>query len=95
MPVNLNYLRISTLFIHEPRRQLWAYTMKKRLGMNVGTLMPALASMVKAGWLTSEEEPNYDRRITSRPQRRLYRITEHGISETRRLLTDLQLPLST
>lgn len=92
MRVNLTVLRISTLFIHEPKRPLWAYLIRQRLGMNVGKLMDALQRMERSGWLTSEHEPHYNRALVSRPQRRLYRITDKGVAETKAVLADLRLP---
>ena len=92
MRVNLTVLRISTLLMAEPKRPLWAYFMKQKLRMNIGKLMQALAGMEGAGWVTSETEPNYDRRLTSRPQRRLYRITDLGVEQTKAVLADLRLP---
>lgn len=93
MRINVTILRIATLFVRQPKRPLWARFMERKLGINAGTLFSALQRMVAAGWLTSHVEPAPPNEfLPLRPQRRLYRITELGLTETRRALSDLQVP---
>jgi PadR family transcriptional regulator, regulatory protein PadR len=89
LQITLTILRIATLFADDPKRGLWNYAISKRLLIKANTSVLILGRMERAGWITSDwEKPQAV--AVGRPRRRIYRITDFGVSETARALSELK-----
>jgi PadR family transcriptional regulator PadR len=66
--------------LHQPDRR-YGLEIAKALGIQGGTLYPALARLEAAGFLTSGWEDDDDASANGRPPRRYYRLTAEGAQE--------------
>lgn len=83
-------LRISRMMVADPAEKICAYDIRKRLKLDQNIVWNSLLNMQQAGWLTSEVERKSN--SGSGRIRRLYRITDLGLSLAYAALSELQLP---
>jgi PadR family transcriptional regulator PadR len=85
--VTAGVAKVLAAFLEDPTSDRYGLDMMKATGMPSGTLYPILARLRKAGWLAAEwENPDPD---TSRPARRYYRLTPHGVTAARTSVAQL------
>lgn len=78
-------LRVFLDDISQPR---YGYELMRLTGFPSGKLYPVLARLENAGWLIKELE-DIDPTDAGRPARRLYRLSEQGVEQTRYELAKL------
>ena len=83
--LTLQTLAILRVLLAKPLEPRYGLDISKEVGLQRGTLYPALARLEKAGWLTSFQE-DIDEAAEGRRKRRYYRLTGAGATKARRAL---------
>jgi DNA-binding PadR family transcriptional regulator len=85
--VTAGVAKVLAAFLEDPTSDRYGLDLMKTTGMPSGTLYPILARLRKAGWVRAEwEAPDPD---ASRPARRYYRLTPHGVTAARQGVAQL------
>ena len=82
-------LRVMSLIAANPKRVYWEYGLSEQLQVSRTTLHSMLHKFADIGWLSCERE-HLNSALVSRTPRRLYRITEQGITETHKAIQYIQ-----
>ena len=86
-------LNVLHLYVTRPHMSRAGTEIAKAAGISAGTLYPLLGRLEASGWLESNWE-NVDPKSVGRPRRRFHRMTDLGLSRARKVLAELQLPIS-
>jgi PadR family transcriptional regulator, regulatory protein PadR len=86
--VTLQVIKVLQMFLDNPCNQISGYEIIKATQLSSGTAYPLLIRLEKAGWLESEWE-NIVPTEVGRPRRRLYKITNTGLTRINYELTNL------
>ena len=78
-------LSVLSLMLQRPSADHYGLALAEEAELANGTVYPILRRLETKGWVTSRWE-DVDPSEVGRPRKRLYRITGHGASETRRYL---------
>lgn len=93
MRVTLGVAVVLRIFLDDVARPRYGYDLMQRTGFASGKLYPILARLEAAGWLEGQFEAG-DPATLGRPQRRWYRLTDHGVTSARYELARLHAQLS-
>lgn len=80
-------LAVLDALARDPERERYGLEIGEATGLASGTVMPILARLESADWVTSGWE-NADPKQLGRPRRRYYRLTGEGEKSARRALAE-------
>jgi PadR family transcriptional regulator len=80
-------IQVFRIFLAEPTREQYGFSLMRSTGIRSGALYPLLARLERAGWLRSHLE-DINKQTEGRPPRRLYQLTPTGRREIRRELIE-------
>jgi len=86
--ITLAVATVLRIFLDDVAQPRYGYELMRRTGFASGKLYPILARLEAHGWLDGHFE-DVDPAVLGRPQRRWYRLNEHGVALGRRELAAL------
>jgi PadR family transcriptional regulator, regulatory protein PadR len=82
-----NVLKVFSVFVNNPRTDLYGLEISERTGIAYGALLPLLIRLEEGGWLVGEWE-NIDPAVAGRPKRKYFRMSEEGMARAKRLVAE-------
>jgi len=90
MRVTNSLVTVVAWLVADADSEHWGYEITESTGVNPGALYPMLQRLVDEGWLTSRWEDATAARAEARPPRRLYSVTDVGMTSMGALLRTLE-----
>lgn len=77
-------VQVARVFVRSPDAEHWGAEVIDLTGSEPGSIYPILNRFEASGWIEGEDEPlGYDH---PGPRRKLYRVTESGLTEMRAMV---------
>jgi PadR family transcriptional regulator PadR len=86
MKMTLQMQLVLRLLLEDPQREWYGLQLCELLGLASGTIYPILARLEQVGWIEGVWEDPAVHETSSRPRRRLYRLTADGVVQAENAL---------